>query len=106
MGIFHRNDRTHGGAGRTTIVAPGSTVKGSLRSEGGIHIDGTVLGDVEAATYVIVAEGARVEGDIHAREVYLGGLVTGDIWAVEVDRLEKGRCLGTIEAMKVNEDKQ
>ncbi len=60
---------------------------------------------MEAATYIIVAGGARVEGDLHAREVYLGGEVQGDIWAVEVDMLDKGRCLGKIEAIRLNEDR-
>lgn len=59
---------------------------------------------MEAKTYVIVAKGARVEGDLHAREVYLGGTVEGDIWAVEVEIFGGGLCRGRIEAIKINEE--
>ena len=59
---------------------------------------------MEAKSYVIVAEGAVIHGDIHAAEVYLGGIVIGNIWALEVAQYGKGVCHGTIEAFKVNEE--
>jgi cytoskeletal protein CcmA (bactofilin family) len=52
---------------------------------------------------VIVARGAVIRGDVHAAEVYLGGTVEGDIWALEVERYATGVCHGTIEAFKINE---
>ncbi len=79
-------------------------IAGDLRSEGGIHIDGTIEGNVHAKEYVIVAEGAAVTGDLHAREVYLGGRVHGDIWAVEVEILEEGVCEGSIEAIRIHKE--
>ncbi len=79
-------------------------IAGDLRSEGGVHIDGTVEGDVHAREYVIVAEGATVAGSLHAREVYLGGRVEGEIWAVEVEILEGGVCEGAIEAIRVHKE--
>lgn len=79
-------------------------IEGGILSAGGLHIDGEVRGNVEAATYVIVARGAKVDGSIHAREVYLGGEVNGDIWAIEVEIDETGICLGTIEAVKVKRE--
>ena len=106
MGIFHRTRKSHGRAGHTTVVAPGTVIAGDLRSEGGVHIDGTVDGNVHAKEYVIVAEGASVAGELHAREVYLGGRVEGDIWAVEVEILEGGRCEGTVEAMRIHKEKK
>ena len=45
-----------------------------------------------------------IHGDIHAAEVYLGGIVIGNIWALEVAQYGKGVCHGTIEAFKVNEE--
>ncbi|WP_286336343.1 bactofilin family protein [Hydrogenimonas cancrithermarum] len=77
---------------------------GTIRSGGGIHIDGEVEGNVEAKSYVIVAKGAVVHGDIHAAEVYLSGTVHGDIWALEIERYATGVCHGQIEAFKINED--
>ncbi len=75
-----------------------------MESGGGLHIDGEVEGDVAAKSYVIVAKGAVVHGQIHAREVYLGGIVVGDIWAVEVEIYDGGVCHGHIEAIKIKRD--
>jgi cytoskeletal protein CcmA (bactofilin family) len=61
---------------------------------------------VEAKSYVIVAEGAVIDGEVHAREVYLGGTVTGDIWAVEVEIYGEGLCRGHIEAIKIEKEKK
>ncbi|WP_300364676.1 polymer-forming cytoskeletal protein [Hydrogenimonas sp.] len=102
MGIFHRIDESHGRTGHTTIVAPGTKITGTLRSTGGLHVDGEIDGSVEAKSYVIVAKGGVVHGDIHAREVYLDGVVNGDIWAIEVEIYDNGVCHGHIEAIRIN----
>ncbi len=104
MAITDRSGGTHRQPGRTTVVAPQTVIEGDILSAGGLHIDGEVRGNVEAATYVIVAHGAKVGGSIHTREVYLGGEVSGDIWAIEVEIAETGICLGTIEAVKVTRE--
>ncbi len=67
-------------------------------------MDGEVVGDIDAASYVIVAKGGVVRGDIHAQEIYVVGWVEGDLWAIEVDISATGRCDGDIEAMKVNRE--
>ena len=56
------------------------------------------MGDVRVSGYVIVMPGAVVDGNVTAREIYLGGLVKGHI---ETDRLytyEAGFCAGRIKA--------
>ena len=55
-------------------------------------------------SYAIVAPGAIVHGDLHAREVYLGGIVIGNIWAIEVDIYGTGVCHGEIEAIKIKKE--
>ncbi|WP_201354085.1 bactofilin family protein [Hydrogenimonas urashimensis] len=104
MGIFHRTGESYGRTGPTTVIAPATTVTGDIRSAGGVHVDGEVLGNVEAKSYVIVAKGAVIHGEVHAAEVYLGGTVIGDIWALEVDQSDTGVCRGSIEAFKINKD--
>ena len=104
MAVTDRTGGTHRQPGRTTVIAPETVVRGDIRSAGGLHIDGEVRGDAEAATYVIVARGAKVGGSIHAREVFLSGEVVGDIWAIEVEIDETGVCHGTVEAVKVKRE--
>jgi len=49
---------------------------------------------VEAARYVIVAPGGAVYGSVRADEVYVGGVVVGDIYASRVEFYETGICHG------------
>lgn len=58
-------------------------VKGLLETDGDLHIYGTVLGTISAATVVVGAHGA-VEGDIVARDVRVAGRVAGRIFALNV----------------------
>lgn len=52
----------------TTYVTKGTTIKGSISTEGGIDLIGTVEGDVECKGKLIV--GGCVKGNIAAGEVY------------------------------------
>ena len=100
MGIFHSADKSHGGPGDTAVIAPGTRVEGSIFSSGGVHIDGEVEGDVKAESYVIVTSTGVVKGDVEARDVYIGGTVYGDIWAIELELYEGAECLGSIEVIR------
>lgn len=101
MGIFHRTNKSYGGAGYTSVIAPGTRVEGSIVSDGGVHIDGEVEGDVIAESHVIVTASGVVRGNVEAREVYVGGRVCGDIWAIELELYEGAECGGEIEAMRI-----
>ncbi|MDE1986967.1 MAG: polymer-forming cytoskeletal protein [Alphaproteobacteria bacterium] len=59
------------------------TVKGILDTDGEIRIRGTVLGRINADRLVLDA-GGRVEGDVVARDVQVGGRMNGRIFALHV----------------------
>jgi len=101
MGIFHRTNKSHGGTGDTSVIAPGTRVEGSIFSEGGVHIDGEVTGDVVAENYIIVTASGVVHGKVEARDVYISGRVYGEIWAIELELYEGAECLGEIEARRI-----
>ncbi len=65
-----------------SVVGHGMRVVGRIHSSGAVKVGGTMLGDVRA-DQVLVAEGGRVEGDVFAREVVLGGEVRGSVVAEE-----------------------
>ena len=69
-----------------SIIGQDLTVVGDLDTEGVVKIEGRVRGTVRAASQVFVAEGAVIEGDIHAREAVIAGEVRGGIHAD--DRVE------------------
>ena len=58
-------------------------VTGDLQTTGSLRIEGRLEGSVLKADSVVLGVGASVSGDIHAREVILGGTLTGNVQASE-----------------------
>jgi cytoskeletal protein CcmA (bactofilin family) len=59
------------------------TVTGVVDTDGEIHIDGKILGRINAGSLVVSPEG-YIEGDVVAREARIGGRVNGRIFALSV----------------------
>ena len=66
-----------------SIVAPDMTIVGDLDTEGVVKVEGRVRGTIRAGAQIIVAQGAVIEGDLHAREAVVAGEVHGAIHASE-----------------------
>ncbi|HVY23162.1 MAG TPA: polymer-forming cytoskeletal protein [Steroidobacteraceae bacterium] len=68
-----------------TLIGAGTRINGDVQFSGGLHLDGTVVGNVtaEAATgsKLSVSDSGTVEGSINVATVVLNGTVQGDIVA-------------------------
>ncbi|MEA2621493.1 MAG: hypothetical protein QOH61_403 [Chloroflexota bacterium] len=76
--------------------------EGTLRSQRGLRILGQFQGNIEAATSVLIEEGARVEADLTADEAIIAGEYTGKL--VCRQRLEvrsTGQVKGEIETLRL-----
>ncbi|MCR5612760.1 polymer-forming cytoskeletal protein [Treponema sp.] len=71
----------------TTMVGGGSAFSGNLRVAGGMMVDGDIDGNIEISGNIIIAERARVRGNIVAKSAVISGIVIGDIKAPESVRL-------------------
>jgi len=67
----------------TSHLGRALTIRGILDTEGELHIQGSVLGQINADRLVVGAEG-YVEGDVIARDVRIVGRVKGRIFAYQV----------------------
>jgi len=65
-----------------TIIGANTELKGSLKCNNSIRIDGKVEGETIEADGIIIGENGSVKGNIKARIVVIGGKVAGDIHAV------------------------
>jgi cytoskeletal protein CcmA (bactofilin family) len=70
-------------------------VRGVLEVEGELTVQGFIAGRI-AALKLVIAPGGRVEGDIVAREVVVGGQLTGRIFAPTVSVEETAHIEGRI----------
>src|SRR5262249_10015369 len=66
-----------------TVIGPGTSFVGTLKSDGNIRIDGSVEGDIEILGNLIVGESGRVIATIKAQNVHISGAVKGEVTAVE-----------------------
>ena len=80
----------------SSVVGRHSVVKGSLDcGEDDGRVEGRLDGTIRSAATVVIAEHGRVEGDVIAKNVVVGGLVQGTVTAE--DRLQlssTGQILG------------
>jgi cytoskeletal protein CcmA (bactofilin family) len=53
-----------------------------------LRIDGRLEGSIHRADLIVIGQGASVVGDITAREVIVGGAVTGNIFAGQRTELQ------------------
>ncbi len=80
-----------------SVIGPTANLAGTLRSDGGLRIEGHFEGLIEVAGNVVVTEGARVMADIAARNVTVGGLVKGNISGTgRLEILSTGQVIGDI----------
>jgi cytoskeletal protein CcmA (bactofilin family) len=75
-------------------------VKGDIRFDEGLRIDGEVHGDVEAAdgrSILVISEKARVHGKVRAGHVIINGEVCGPVHSDELLELQpKARIEGDV----------
>ncbi|HOJ80651.1 MAG TPA: polymer-forming cytoskeletal protein [Clostridiales bacterium] len=67
--------------GVDTLVGSNSVFKGNIESEGTVRVDGKVIGDIKVEGDVYIGNGAAVEGNVDAGNVYLAGMIKGNIVA-------------------------
>jgi cytoskeletal protein CcmA (bactofilin family) len=85
-----------------SVIAEETTLQGDLRSAHGIHIVGSVEGDLESRGRVKIEKGGRVRVDITAPDVILNGELEGHIKATgQVELGPESRMAGNINAARI-----
>jgi cytoskeletal protein CcmA (bactofilin family) len=65
------------------LVGHGTTIEGKVKSQGGVRVDGRIIGEITAYENVAIGTSGEVEGNISAKNVTVGGKVRGSIIAQE-----------------------
>lgn len=66
-----------------TVISKGVKIEGKLSCSGSIRLDGEVQGDISSQSTVIIGENGKVNGQINAENITIGGKVTGTVKAKE-----------------------
>ncbi len=67
----------------TTLIGRDTEVQGDVIFQGGLHVEGRILGNVQASddgnALLILAEGGVIEGEVRVAHAIVNGLVRGDV---------------------------
>lgn len=88
MSIFGRRDTSPIPSTNFSVLDSHITVSGDLETDGALRIDGRLEGTIHRADIIVVGEGSSIVGDVNAREVIVGGSVTGNIFASQRTELQ------------------
>jgi len=84
-----------------TLVGQHSRVLGDVRFTGGLHVDGTIKGNVYAEqqdnSMLSLSDHGTIEGEVRVPYVVLNGVVVGDVYASEhVELASNARVTGNV----------
>lgn len=88
-----------------TIIGNGSAISGNIKVNGFVRIDGDIDGNLETDGNVIIGENARIRGDVKAKSIIIGGIILGNVYAVDSAKvLSEAAVIGDIISHKVQID--
>ena len=78
-------------SGSASLIGSGTSLKGDITSSGDLRIDGTLVGNINCTSKIIIGANGVVEGDISGQTADIMGKVTGTIKVKELLQL-KSNC--------------
>ena len=84
-----------------TLVGGEAEIRGDISFDGGLFVDGTIIGNVEAkagsASILNLSEKGSIEGQVKVPHIILNGTVIGDVYASErIELAAKARVTGNV----------
>ena len=80
-----------------TIIGSDSKIIGDIESQGSVHIDGEIQGNVIAKNLITVGTSAKIAGNIRTVEIVVSGKIEGNIFAKkEIELKNKSVVKGDI----------
>ncbi len=84
-----------------TLIGQNSELQGDIVFSGGLHVDGTIKGNVfaepDSASVLSVSERGHIEGEVRVPNIVLNGSVKGDVHAADhIELAEKARVFGNV----------
>lgn len=87
----------------TSIIGPGTLIKGDIVSKGAIRIEGAVSGRVQCEDAIVVQESGRIRAELLGRQVIISGEVEGNVSAHErIEISAGGKVVGDICAPRIS----
>ena len=99
--MFNKSPKKRKADKINTLLGQQTEIQGDIRFSGGLHVDGTVKGNVSAdndgRSMLSLSESGVIEGAVSVPYVVLNGTVAGDVHSSEhVELAAKARITGNV----------
>jgi len=84
MSMFKPAKNTTFNPQEINILNAGTRIIGDLASEGDLRVDGSVQGNIEVKTKLVLGQSAHVRGNINAQNSDVSGVVIGNVTVSEL----------------------
>ena len=93
------------GGNSATLISAGTVLKGDVKSENDLRIDGTIQGNVISSAKIVVGPTGIIEGNINGKQADITGKVVGHITVQELLQLRgQSNVQGNINAANLQVD--
>jgi len=99
MAFFGRKKKKAAPISSASIITPGTSIKGEIRCEGNILLNGEFEGSIISQGEVVVGKSGRVSGEIQAAKLLVSGEFRGNFIGEVIDIMPYGKVYGDV---KVN----
>ena len=98
--MFGSSKKT-GGSRIETVIGQQTVIDGDLHFSGGLHVDGTIRGNVvsdpDSDALLTISEKGCIEGEVRVPSLELNGAVVGDVYASDkVELASHARVNGNV----------
>ncbi|MFA6923629.1 MAG: polymer-forming cytoskeletal protein [Bacteroidales bacterium] len=70
------------------LIGTGTIIKGDIKSNGDIRIDGTLIGSLESKGKVVVGPTGNIEGEVNCQNADISGIVKAQVTVTELITLK------------------
>lgn len=96
MGLFKSTTAQSKHATSTSVVSAGVAIKGTIRIEGHLHIDGTIEGEVYSNSSVTIGKSGIFTGVLHSKVVSISGQFNGECHSESITVKTSGVVTGEL----------
>ncbi len=90
---------------QTAVIGPSMHIKGEIRSDEELLVDGEVEGTVESRSLLTIGANGKLKANVKAREVIIFGSVRGNIEATDKLAIrDQGQLIGDIKTAGISID--
>ena len=99
MAFFGKRKKKPAPVQSASIITPGTSIKGEIKCEGNILLNGEFEGIIISQAEVVVGKSGRVSGEIQAQKLLVSGEFQGKYTGEVIDIMPYGKVYGDV---KVN----